>query len=51
VAADRMRAFIDSNPPGVHGIHLYAPEEFGLDPATVRAEFAPYIDHFGLTPE
>ena len=51
VAADRMRAFIDDNPPGKHGIHRYAPEEFGLDPATVRSEFASYIDHFGLTPE
>ncbi len=28
----RMRAFIDDNPPGKHGIHRYAPEEFGVDP-------------------
>ena len=51
VAADRIRAFIDDNPPGKHGIHRYAPEEFGVDPATVRAEFAPYIEHFGLVEE
>ena len=49
--ADRMRAFIDDNPPGKHGIHRYAPEEFGVDPATVRAEFKPYIDHFDLHEE
>jgi hypothetical protein len=50
-AAQRMRQFIDDNPPGVHGIHRYEPEEFGVDPDNVRAEFAPYIEHFGLTPE
>lgn len=49
--AARMRAFIDDNPPGKHGIHRYAPEEFGVDPARVRSEFAAYIDHFGLEPE
>ncbi len=50
-AADAMRAFIDDNPPGKHGIHRYAPEEFGVVPDRVRAEFAAYIDHFGLVPE
>lgn len=50
-AADRMQAFIDDNPPGKHGIHRYAPEEFGVDPDRVRSEFAGYIDHFDLRPE
>lgn len=49
--AERMRAFIDDNPPGKHGIHRYAPEEFGVDPARVRGEFRPYIEHFGLEAE
>jgi hypothetical protein len=49
--ADRMRAFIDDNPPGKHGVHFYEPEEFGVDPAKVRSEFRPYIEHFGLKPE
>ncbi|HWW52461.1 MAG TPA: hypothetical protein VNY84_01740, partial [Acidimicrobiales bacterium] len=49
--ADRMRAFIADNPPGKHGIHFYEPEEFGVDPATVRSEFRPYIEHFDLKPE
>ena len=49
--ADAMKAFIDDNPPGKHGIHRYSPEEFGVDPAQVRAEFRTYIDHFGLVEE
>lgn len=46
-----MRTFIADNPKGKDGIHRYAPEEFGVDPATVRREFAPYIERFGLEPE
>ena len=49
--ADAMKAFIDDNPPGKHGIHRYSPEEFGVDPGQVRAEFRTYIDHFGLVEE
>ena len=49
--ARRMRAFIDANPPGVHGAHTYTPEEYGIDPADVRAQFRDYIDHFDLPPE
>jgi hypothetical protein len=37
--------------PGKHGIHRYAPEEFGVDPDRVRSEFGDYINHFGLEPE
>ena len=37
--------------PGKHGIHRYAPEEFGVDPHRVRAAFGDYIDHFSLAPE
>ena len=49
--ADAMNFFIDDNPPGKHGVHRYSPEEFGVDPATVRSEFRTYIDHFGLVEE
>jgi len=49
--AATMRAFIAEHPKGKDGIHRYAPEDFGVDPATVRREFAPYIEHFGLEPE
>lgn len=50
-AADAMRAFIDDNPPGKHGVHFYEPHEFGIDPERVRQEFADYIAHFDLSPE
>ena len=46
-----MRAYIADHPKGVDGIHRYEPEEYGVDPAAVRREFATYIDHFGLQPE
>ena len=49
-AAARMRAFIADNPQGKHGVHQYTPEEYGIDPATVRRDFAPYIERFGLAP-
>jgi hypothetical protein len=49
--ARAMKAFIDANPPGVHGQHNYTPEEYGIDPVRVRAEFREYIDHFDLRPE
>jgi hypothetical protein len=49
--ADAMRAFIAEHPKGKDGIHRYRPEEFGVDPANVRREFASYIERFGLEPE
>ncbi len=47
----RMRAFVADNPKGKHGSHSYSPEEYGVDPDTVRREFQAYIDRFGLQPE
>ena len=49
--AAAMRAYIAGHPKGKDGIHRYRPEEYGVDPATVRKEFAPYIERFGLVPE
>lgn len=49
--ASRMQEFIAANPPGVHGTHDYTPEQYGIDPADVRARFREYIDHFALPPE
>jgi len=46
-----MKAFIEDNPPGKHGVHRYAPEDYGLVPEQVRADFAEYIEHFGLPRE
>ncbi|MDQ1466373.1 MAG: hypothetical protein QOH10_788 [Actinomycetota bacterium] len=50
-AARRIRAFIADNPQGKHGVHNYTPEEFGIDPAVIRRDFAAYIDQFDLGPE
>jgi len=50
-AAGRMQAFIDANPPGVHGNHDYTPDQYGIDPTKVRSEFREYIEHFDLPPE
>jgi len=51
LGAAKMHAFIADNPKGKHGIHRYAPEEFGVEPAVVRRAFRNYIDRFGLAPE
>jgi hypothetical protein len=50
-AAQRMQTFVSANPPGVHGVHSYSPEQYGIDPDVVRSEFRDYIDHFDVTPE
>ena len=51
MAADRMRAFIADNPKGKHGIHRYAPEEFGVKPDAIRQAFRPYMERLGLESE
>lgn len=50
-AASAMQAFIADNPKDKHGIHRYAPEEFGVVPASIREAFRTYIDRFDLAPE
>jgi hypothetical protein len=32
-------------------VHNYTPEEFGIDPAVIRRDFASYIDRYDLAPE
>lgn len=46
----QMKTFIEDNPKGKHGSHHYSPEEFGVDPERVRAEFRSYIERFDLQP-
>ena len=50
-AASRMQAFIADDPQCKNGLHLYAPEECGIDPAQVRRDFAPYIERHAAAPE
>ena len=47
-ARDAMRAWLERNRKGAHGEHTYSAEEFGLDPARIRAAFADYIAAFDL---
>ncbi|MEM7411358.1 MAG: sulfotransferase [Myxococcota bacterium] len=49
-AEARVRAFIDDNPKGKHGVHEYAAEDYGVDPRAVRDAFAGYVERFGLAP-
>jgi hypothetical protein len=49
--AARMQTFIVDNPKGKHGLHLYTPEEYGIDPEAVRRDFRFYIERFDLAPE
>jgi len=48
VGAAAMRKFIDENPPGVHGIHRYDPEEYGVRADAVNDIFRSYIERFDL---
>ncbi len=50
-AADGMRRYIQNNPKGVHGVHNYTAEDYGIDPDKVRDQFARYIEYFDLKPE
>lgn len=49
--ADGMRRFIKDNPKGVHGLHTYTAEDYGINPEKVREQFARYIEYFDLKPE
>ena len=46
-----MRAFIETNPQGKHGVHAYQASEYGLDPAVERQRFSRYIERFGVEVE
>ncbi len=37
-----------AHPPGAHGSHEFALDEFGLDESTVRDRFSVYLERFGV---
>ncbi|HEX3288490.1 MAG TPA: sulfotransferase [Mycobacterium sp.] len=39
------------NKVGTHGVHRYTAQEYGLDPAQIRADYDFYIDHFDVKVE
>jgi hypothetical protein len=44
--AAALEAHARAHPQGQHGRHEYALEQYGLDPARVRARFAAYSERF-----
>lgn len=43
-----MRIYLDANPQGKHGRHVYALDEFGLTKDGVRERFKDYIERFRI---
>jgi Sulfotransferase domain. len=47
----RIRDYLANKPKGKHGTHSYTFESVGLDEDHVRATFANYVAHYGITEE
>jgi hypothetical protein len=47
--AERLNYYVQQNPRGKHGAHLYAPENFGQTGEAISERFAAYIERFELT--
>ena len=45
----RLNYYVQQNPMGKHGTHLYAPEDFGQTGESISERFAAYIERFELT--
>lgn len=46
--ADAIRQWLENNAQTKHGKHKHSPEEFGMSPDEVNAQFAPYTERFGF---
>jgi hypothetical protein len=46
-----ITGYLDSKPKAKHGAHTYAYADLGLDDAHIRATFAAYVAHYGITEE
>jgi Sulfotransferase family len=46
-----VRAYLEQKPKGKHGEHKYSFADVGLDEDSVRATFARYVSHYGITEE
>ncbi len=44
----QLERWAAAHPPGAHGTHEFALDEFGLDEPTVRESFSAYLDRFGI---
>ena len=47
----RIRDYLAAKPKGKHGEHRYTFADVGLDEDHVRATFAAYVAHYGITEE
>ena len=50
-AEQRMRRWLDENPRGKYGEHVYRAEDFGLTDDMIAARFGAYMQHFGIQRE
>jgi hypothetical protein len=48
---DRITRYLAARPQSKFGTHRYSLADYGLDAATIRREFAPYIEAFGVVAE
>jgi Sulfotransferase family len=48
---DAITRYLAAKPRGKHGTHRYTAEDWGFDPATVRAGLAGYMDRFAVPVE
>jgi hypothetical protein len=46
-----VHEYLAAKPKGKHGEHQYSFADVGLDERSVRATFARYVDHYGITEE
>jgi hypothetical protein len=46
-----ITAYLAAKPKAKHGAHTYSYDDLGLDDDHVRATFAPYVSHYGITEE
>jgi hypothetical protein len=46
-----VRDYLAAKPKGKHGEHRYTHPDVGLDEESVRATFARYVQHYGITEE
>jgi hypothetical protein len=46
-----ITAYLDAKPRAKHGAHTYSYADLGLDDDHVRASFAAYVAHYGITEE
>jgi hypothetical protein len=46
-----VRDYLAAKPKGKHGTHQYDFDDVGLSEDSVRATFARYVEHYGITPE